>query len=174
MKTAKTDWSPELEAQLSELLLLDEATRKTIKYLQAARKAEMSPAALAATIKKKVAYQDRTIRSAHDFAVNLHGTMRAHKPHDDGIVYAWDILIPLDSNYKLLIEVDRTEDVEHWTDPLFMEARVFTGPRKKDGRFGFYLTQGLTELSRKDHLKELLKRAQQHVSDVKQVHKPRG
>lgn len=174
MKVAKGVWTPELDAQLNELLLLDEATRKTIKFLQAARKAEMSPAALSSTIASKHRYQDRTIERAKEFATEHGGKLTAHKAHEDGTIYAWDILIPLDGKFKLLIEIDRTEDVTHWTDPLLMEARVFTGPRKKDDRFGFYLSQGMTELARKDHLKEMLKRANQHVADVKQVHKPRG
>jgi hypothetical protein len=169
---AKSNWTPELEAQLSELLLLDEATRNTIKFMTAARKAGMSPAALSSTISSKHRYQDRTIARAKEFAEEHGGKLTAFKAHEDGTVYAWDILIPLDDKFKLLIEINRTKEVEHWTDPLLMEARAFSGPRKKDDRFGFYLTQSMTELSRKDHLKEMLKRAQQHVTDVKQVHKP--
>lgn len=168
---AKSDWTPELDAQLNELLLLDVATRKAIVFLTAARTADMSPQALVSSIASRNRYQDRTVARAKEFAEENGGKLTAYKPHDDGIVYAWDILIPLDGKFKLLIEIDRTLDVEHWTDPLFMEARVFTGPRKKDDRFGTYLTQGMAELARKDHLKDILKRAKEHVAENT---KPRG
>lgn len=174
MKVAKNVWTPELESKLDELKALDVATRKAIIFLSAARKAEMSPEGLVKAIDLRNRYQDRTIARAKEFAEQQGGKFVAFKPHADGIVYAWDILIPIDDKFKVLIEVNRTEDVEHWTDPLLMEARVFSGPRKKDDRFGHYLTQGMTELARKDHLKELLKRASEHVAMVKQVHKPRG
>jgi hypothetical protein len=170
-------WNPELEQQLIELTLLDEVTRKTIKFLTAARKAEMSPQELSSTITSRNRWQDSTIKRAQEWATFHNGTLKAHKAHEDGIVYAWDILIPLNSKYKLLIEVDRTEDVEHWTDPLLMQARVYSGPRKKDDRFGRYITQGFTELSRKDHLKALLKSANEYIAPpapVKKAAKKRG
>jgi len=167
-------WTPELEAQLVELTLLDAATQQTIKFMQAAKKAEMTPQQLSSSIVSRNRWQDSTIARAKEFATFHGGTMRAHKAHQDGIVYAWDILIPLDSKYKLLIEVDRTEDVEHWTDPLLMQARVFSGPRKKDDRYGRFITQGFTELARKDHLKALLKAANEYIAPAKKAVKKRS
>lgn len=158
-----TKWTEAHAANLAELTGLLTATKKAVEFLTAAQKAEMSPEALSHSIQKKHEYEDRKIVSTKEWAATLNGKVKAHKPHADGIVYAWDILIQLDYRYKLLIEIDRVEEIEYWQDPLMFQARVFQGPQRKDDRFGRFLTQN-QELRTKNDLNRVLKEAREHAA----------
>lgn len=162
MTAKQTAWNEEHATKLAELTGLLAATKKAVEFLTAAQKAEMSPEALSNSIQKKHEYEDRIIARVHEWATANNGKVKAHKPHDDKIVYAWDVLIQLDYRYKLLIEIDRIEEMQYWTDPLFMQARVFQGAQRKDDRFGRFLTQG-TELKTKADLTRILKDAQDYA-----------